>query len=580
MAVYSITGFLLGLAALVANARSPDAAARRKTRVIMWGTVLGFTPALLLGIVTSSTGREPYELGFWLWMPTVVALCLMPLSFAYAVVKHRVLAVPVLLRRSARYLLVKRGFAALTMVAGLLATLVLALSFSRVLSARTPLALPTGLVVAAGFGALLVSAGMRMERRVATRIDRAFFRNAYDARQILEDLADHVRAATDRQGLAVLLERHLREALHPRRLILYLEDGGGQLHLERGAAPSGLESIGRHLPVLDDLARRAEPWEVPPQPSLGGLERLDPEGLVPVLGRQGRLLGIIVLGERLSEEPYSREDRRLLSSVASQAGLALENIQLAERIAERLEAERRATQEMDIAKQVQSRLFPQLKPVLATLEYAGGCWQARAVGGDYYDFPELGPGRLGLVLADVAGKGISAALLMATLQACLRSQQASSADLARLLRAVNRIFYPSAAPNRFATLFFGDYDDAARRLRYANCGHNPPVLLRASGAVERLAPTATVLGLFEEWDVCVAEVVLASGDLLLAFSDGASEAWSDQGEEFGEERLVRALVAHRDRPVAELLNVLAEEIHQFSGAQQEDDLTLVVARVR
>jgi serine phosphatase RsbU (regulator of sigma subunit) len=298
------------------------------------------------------------------------------------------------------------------------------------------------------------------------------------------------------------------------------------------------------------------------------------------VGRSGELAGLIVLGERLSEEPYSREDRRLLSSVAGQAGIALENIRMAERMAERLEAERRAAHEMGIAQQVQSRLFPHVVPVLKTLELAGGCRQARAVGGDYFDFLERAPGRLGLLLADVAGKGISAALLMATLQASLRSQQAAIEDPADLMRAVNRVFHPSAAPNRFATAFFGDYDDAKRRLRYVNCGHNAPAVLRADGTVDRLPATGTVLGLFAELECAVAEVTLEAGDLLLVFSDGASEAFSDAGEEYGEDRLIEAARAHKDEPVQGIVDAVARAVQSFSGREQEDDLTLLVARGR
>jgi serine phosphatase RsbU (regulator of sigma subunit) len=200
------------------------------------------------------------------------------------------------------------------------------------------------------------------------------------------------------------------------------------------------------------------------------------------------------------------------------------------------------------------------------------------VGGDYFDFLERSAGRVGLVLADVSGKGISAALLMATLQASLRSQHVALPDPAELLRAVNRLFYPSAAPNRFATLFFGDYDDATRRLRYVNCGHNAPALLRAGGGVERLDATATVLGLFEELTCDVAEVAVEPDDVLLVFSDGASEAFSDAGEEFGEGRLIEAAIAHRHRPLQDMIDAVARDVHAFSGRDQEDDLTLLVAR--
>jgi sigma-B regulation protein RsbU (phosphoserine phosphatase) len=436
------------------------------------------------------------------------------------------------------------------------------------------------MIVGAAFGALLVSAGTRVERRVATRIDRAFFRSAYDVRQILQHLADQARGATDAPALAALLERELGEALHPRSMAIYLAGADGLLRHERGNAPADVQVLNPQLPVLQDLAARAQPWELPPGTILGALDALHPECLTPIPGRSGRLLGLLALGERLSEEPYSGEDRRLLASVAAQAGIALDNIRLAERMAERLEAERRQAHEMEIAQQVQRRLFPQVLPAMRTLELAGGCRQARAVGGDYFDFLERGPGRLSLVLADVSGKGISGALLMATLQASMRSQHAALSEPAELLQAVNRLFHPSAAPNRFATVFFADYDDATRLLRYVNCGHNAPALLRADGSVDRLPPTATVLGLFAELECGVAEVAVKPGDLLFVFSDGASEAFSDAGEEYGEERLIRTALAHRHLPVQELVDAVAREVQAFSGGEQEDDLTLLVTRAR
>src|SRR6185295_15935368 len=153
----------------------------------------------------------------------------------------------------------------------------------------------------------------------------------------------------------------------------------------------------------------------------------------------------------------------------------------------------RAAHELELAQRVQRRLMPQERPPVASLEYSGRCLQARAVGGDYFDFLDLGPGRLGLVLADVSGKGFSAALLMAALQASLRSRDPEDMlDLPRQLRAVNQLLYRSSETNRFATLFIAVYDDRTRRVVYANCGHNPPLLLRRAGGVDRLDPTAPV----------------------------------------------------------------------------------------
>src|SRR5262250_2727117 len=183
--------------------------------------------------------------------------------------------------------------------------------------------------------------------------------------------------------------------------------------------------------------------------------------------------------------------------------------------AEKLESERRAAQELDIAKQVQARLFPQIKPELKTVEYAGICLQARQVGGDYFDFLNLGPQRLGLIIGDVSGKGIAAALLMANLQASLRSQSALAFDQPEaLLRSVNRLFYDNTGDNAYASLLFAQYDDATRRLRYTNCGHLSGLLLRRDSNVERLESTSTLLGLFKEWDCSMQEQELSPGDVL------------------------------------------------------------------
>jgi serine phosphatase RsbU (regulator of sigma subunit) len=292
------------------------------------------------------------------------------------------------------------------------------------------------------------------------------------------------------------------------------------------------------------------------------------------------VLGLLVLGPRHSDEPFSGEDKRLLASIAGQAGTALENILLAEEIAERIEAERRVSREMGIAREVQSRLLPQATPRLTTLEVAARCLQAREVGGDYYDFLEIGPRRIGLVLADVSGKGIQAALLMANLQAHLHSQSgAAPDDLAHALRQVNHMLWRSTDPGYFATVFLGVYDDDARTLTYANCGHNPPLWLRRDGRVTMLESTATVIGAFEEWACALARIQLGSGDLLVVYSDGITEAVRGQ-EQFGEERLLALLRDHAAAAPADIVSALLDRVQEFSAGTQSDDLTVLVARVR
>jgi serine phosphatase RsbU (regulator of sigma subunit) len=249
--------------------------------------------------------------------------------------------------------------------------------------------------------------------------------------------------------------------------------------------------------------------------------------------------------------------------------------------AERLEAERRAAHELEIATEVQARLFPQRLPIMRSLEYAGACVQTRRVGGDYYDFLDLGQERLGLVIGDIAGKGMPAALLMANLQANLRSQCAIAVEEPdRMLQSVNRLFCENTADNGYATFFYSEFDDRTGRLRYANCGHLPGLLLRRGGDVERLDSMAPVLGLFTNWECRTAERRLFPGDLLAIYTDGITEAFNDGDDEFGEGRLIEALHTHRALGPSELVAAILDEVRRFSPREQRDDITLIVARCK
>ena len=250
-------------------------------------------------------------------------------------------------------------------------------------------------------------------------------------------------------------------------------------------------------------------------------------------------------------------------------------------VAEKLEAERRADHELEIAKQVQARLFPQTLPALRTLDYAGICIQARSVGGDYYDFLNLGPQQLGLVLGDISGKGIAAALLMAHLQANLRSQSAIARDQPRrLLRSVNQLFYENSTDSAYATLFFAEYDDKTRRLRYANCGHLSALVLRSDDTLERLDSTGTVLGLFSEWDCSISELEIFSGDTLALYTDGITESFNNAGDEYGEQGLIEVLRRNRDLSSEALLASIVADVQHFSPHEQHDDITLIVAKCK
>ena len=250
-------------------------------------------------------------------------------------------------------------------------------------------------------------------------------------------------------------------------------------------------------------------------------------------------------------------------------------------VAAKQEAERRAAHELEIAKNVQSRLFPQTLPPLASLEYAGICLQARQVGGDYYDFLDLGQNRLGLVIADISGKGIAAALLMANLQANLRSLCAIAHHRPdHLVRSVNQLFCENTTDGAFATLFFAEYDDTSHLLRYANCGHLPALLLRGDNTLTRLDATATVLGIFKKWECELGECSVRPGDILALYTDGITESFNHANEEFGEQRLLDSLIRHRALSPPVALPSIVDEVLHFSPHEQHDDITLIVAKCR
>ena len=588
---YTVGGFALGLLSLAWNALHPPSSdVKRKTRVMMLGTVAGTIPLIAMTWFVFQSGKDanPLSLPFYFWVLSVAGLTLVPLSFAYAVVKHRVMEIPLLLKRSARYLLVTRG---LTLVITL-TSIGAAWAFVRFFFRFFPWLHTSGSgavvsvgMAGAGIGGLIAVGTSRIQKGVRHRLDRAFFRDQYDARQILEQLAERIRTVRNSAELAGLLEDQISHALHPASLTLYVESTGGQLQVAGNNAPRQLRMLPADLPLFKEIARRARPVDVPPPGSqlfapFSIFDPLHSECIIPIPGRDGRLVGVILLGQRLSEEPYSGEDKQLLTSVANQAGIAIDSIRLAEKMAQQLVAERRSAYESEMARQVQNRLLPQRAPVMRTLDYAGACIQARSVGGDYYDFLDLGAGRIALVLGDVSGKGMPAALLMASLQATIRTHcTAGLEDLAAMMRQANKLLYESTAPQHFVTLFVAEYDDPSRRIRYVNCGHNPPILLKSRGCVQRLPATACVLGAFPQWECTVEELTLEAGDMIALFTDGVTEAANHEGEEFGDERLIAVLSEHRAQSAATILEATTHVVQAFGGSDQSDDLTLIIARV-
>jgi sigma-B regulation protein RsbU (phosphoserine phosphatase) len=242
--------------------------------------------------------------------------------------------------------------------------------------------------------------------------------------------------------------------------------------------------------------------------------------------------------------------------------------------------EERLTRELRMAAKVQQDLFPKVLPKAPGLDYAGICRPAQGISGDYYDFLALGAGKLGLLLADVSGKGMPAALLGASLHASVRVNAArADGGCGEVLAKTNKLLYETTTPERFATAFYGIYDAEARLLIYANAGHNPPILMRQEQCL-RLDALTPPVGMLPDLPVSQARLELLPGDCLLIFSDGISEAAGGDGEDFGDGRLVTTLSRLRHRTAAEICEGVLQEVrNHMCNQRQADDATLIALKV-
>jgi sigma-B regulation protein RsbU (phosphoserine phosphatase) len=268
---------------------------------------------------------------------------------------------------------------------------------------------------------------------------------------------------------------------------------------------------------------------------------------------------------------------------AAQTALAQEVARLTTAIGREMAQRERLNSELEIAREVQEHLFPQRLPPVPGLDYGGRCRPAREIGGDYYDFLELPEGKLGIAVGDVSGKGIGAALMMASLEASLRGQASVGHDLAELMTRVNSLVYQASSANHYATSFYAEYDPRSRQLSYVNAGHNPPAILRKSAGacqVFRLATGGPVIGLLQQGYYQQASFPLKPGDLIVLFTDGVSESMNARNEEWGEDRLIEfAKTCHGVPALEAITRILAAAEAFAAGAPQHDDMTLVVLRV-
>ena len=301
---------------------------------------------------------------------------------------------------------------------------------------------------------------------------------------------------------------------------------------------------------------------------------------VPLRTRD-QILGVLLLGAPVGRQAYSSFEKRQLRNSAEQLALMIENAHLTDRVVEQEKLRR----DVALAAEVQRRLLPEQSPHSALATFAASSLPARTVGGDYYDFLEVGDHRIAVALADVAGKGVAAALIMSVVQASLRII-ASEGDvsLPQLAAKLNRFLHRSTGSSSYATFFYAQVDEQTRQLRYVNAGHNPPYLLRPNGdseaQIDELSAGGMIIGMFPQLSYEEAVVDLKTGDVLVAFTDGVTEALDPCEEEFGEQRLKTLLRHVMHLPVDEMAARISQELKTWiAEAVQHDDLTFIIMKV-
>jgi len=556
--ILQLAAVIVFFAIMIYRTRTASTAdSRRRLLLLDAAALVSFTPVVSF-IVLSSIGLVQFH--EWLRLPLLGTMFIFPLAMAYVILVERAMDVRVVVRLGLQYLLA-RGSVRAAQVA--LSVFVIAAIATMSVATRPALRV---VMVSAALGLVLAIQGYADVLRHF--IDRRFFREAYDVEHILDELASSVRTMLEVGPLLETVTKRISETLHVPRVAILLSEGG-VLQPAYAIGPSPPAPLVLPTDGLTDKTERDLQTA------------LDAELLLPLSSNQ-KLVGALSLGPKQSEEPYSSADVRLLNAVATQTGLALQNSRLTAEIAAETAKREKARRELEIAREVQERLFPQEYPPVLGLDYAGACRPALGVGGDYYDFIWRSNTDLGVAIGDVSGKGIPAALLMATLRAYLRGQTMGGAnDLAGMMTNLNELVYESSAANRYATFFYGRFNATTRRLHYVNAGHNPPLVFRPGARdVIRLEACGPVIGLIQGCEWTEACLSLQPGDLLVAFTDGISEAMNREDEEWGEARLIEAVGSLGTLPATEMIGRISDSADRFvAGAPQHDDMTVVVLRV-
>jgi sigma-B regulation protein RsbU (phosphoserine phosphatase) len=568
--VYFALYLLASLAVFVRSYRRAPRAQKQKLRVVIAATLAGLTPFL---VTTLFAGIRPGAHGH----ATIVAeLCLgfVPLGFAYAILKHGAIELNTVVRKSVFYALLT-GF----LLGGYYAVIHTVGGFlSRELGVSDLVWMPVAVLVLA-----VIFAPVRA--RLQSVVDRIFYRAEFTYKQEVIDFSRRIsRATTHDEVLDHFLER-CEALLHPTFTAVYLRGEGRTLALARtsggpAAPPREFNAdsfLGRYFtrfrtPLMAEFLDRS--WERPNLDSDSRALLAIPSLAVCVpIAAPDRLLGVALLGQKRSGLVYGRADGELLETFAEQMALVIENADLIQSLVE----QERLKSEVMLARDIQQALLPSSPPRHRGIDLHGQMVSSTEVGGDYFDYFALDDERIVIAIGDVSGKGIPAAMLMASLQAVFKNRALKGGLApAALNQELNDYLMDHAKPGQFATFFCGVLDLSRSTLTFSNAGQCP-ALLSTRGFIDRLGNGGMVLGASRLHRFDEGMVAFQPGDLLFLYTDGVTEQTNDEGEQFGEERLVQFIRSNRNLPPGELQNALLATLTAFGRGRQDDDLTSVIA---
>lgn len=572
--LFLATGFVL----LVRNhRRAVGFIEQRQTRLVLWGSAPGIT---LYGLMAWFVTLFPGVVMGWgfstdLLITNLVFLfmLLIPLSFAYAFGRYKLLEVEGRLKRGTRLLAV--NLLLLLLFFGLLYLFGAILLHGMGIRSQTPTLI---------LGILMAFAFMPTQKRLSRRLERHFYPERARLRQLLRDFLASGFVRAEDGCFWRELETRLADGLSAERILAVLkrDDGSGSFAVEKlEAAPfavgdglvSRLETAESPV-LLDELLASGRASIRPDQEEW--LRTRNCAVLLPLCTKSG-LIGFLLVGSKTNGEDFTAEELELLQGFAPQIALVTENLDLMEEKFER----RKLEEQLVVARNIQKGLLPGRIPEVPGLEVEALIRFCLEVAGDYYDMIPLPGGRIVLSIGDVAGKGVGPALLMANLQASLRTTQAMGASLAESAEKINRLVFENTPSDMFITFFMVLVDPVRRMIRYVNAGHNPPLLISGMGRVQMLSEGGLLFGVVRDTRYREGVLPLRPGDLLLMYTDGVCEAMNGENEEYGEKRLADLTAANREIPLADLLGAIENEVCAFHGSREyADDFTLLAARLK